>query len=159
EMLNSAVVYLHWLIDIDRKSTPLKSLQGLIWQAGYASGELRSEIFDDVPPAFARWREQGTAIGIFSSGSVLAQKLLFAHTRAGDLTPFMQAYFDTNTGAKKEAESYRRIAAELRRPPREILFLSDVTAELDAAQTAEMQTALSVRPGNAAQPASKHPVI
>ncbi len=157
--LPSVVAYVHWLIDIDRKSTPLKSLQGMIWQAGYQSGELQSELFADVPAAFARWQEQGIAIAIFSSGSILAQKLLFAHTAAGDLTSYIEDYFDTNVGAKKEAESYRRIAAELQRSAAEILFISDVTAELDAAEAAGMQTCLSLRPGNAEQPPSRHSSI
>ena len=157
--LSAVVAYVQWLIDIDRKFTPLKALQGMIWEAGYQSGELRSEIFADVPAAFAGWREQGTTIAIFSSGSVLAQKLLFAHTTAGDLTGYLTAYFDTNIGAKREAESYRRIAEELQKPTAEILFISDVTAELDAAEAAGMQTLLSLRPGNAPQPPSQHKAI
>lgn len=157
--LESAVVYVHWLMDRDSKSTALKSLQGKIWEAGYRAGKLRGQVYDDVPPAFARWQRQKKDIAIFSSGSVLAQKLLFSTTEAGDLTRFIREYFDTSTGAKKEAESYRQIAGALGRPPSEILFLSDVTAELDAAQTARMQTALCVRPGRPEPPSSAHPVI
>ncbi len=156
--LASAVAYVHWLMDRDRKSTGLKSLQGKIWEAGYRSGELRGEVYEDVPRAFARWKEQRRIIAIFSSGSVLAQQLLFAHSTAGDLTGFIQAYFDTTTGAKREAESYRRIASALQTPPSEILFLSDVVAELDAARIAGMQTALCVR-AEPAPLASAHPVI
>jgi enolase-phosphatase E1 len=159
EDLPAVVAYVQWLIDIDRKSTPLKDLQGMIWEAGYQSGELRSEIFADVPAALARWREQGTVIAIFSSGSVLAQKLLFAHTAAGDLTGYLTAYFDTNIGAKREAESYRRIAEELQKPAAEIRFISDITAELDAAETAGMQTLLALRPSNAPQPSFRHTTI
>ena len=105
--------YVHWLMDQDRKATPLKSLQGKIWQAGYRAGELHSQVFEDVPPAFKRWSEQGKEICIYSSGSILAQKLLFANTEEGDLTPFISGYFDTNTGPKSEAESYRRIGDAL----------------------------------------------
>lgn len=147
--IQTVVAYVHWLIEIDRKSTPLKSLQGMIWEEGYRSGELQSEIFADVPRAFQKWLEQGTAICIFSSGSVLAQKLLFAHTEAGDLTPLIDDYFDTHIGGKKEVESYTRIARELGKSPAEILFASDITAELAAAVAAGLQTRLCLRPGNA----------
>ena len=157
--VESVVAYVHWLMDQDRKSTPLKALQGLIWEAGYRNGELRSHVFRDVPPALARWHQQEKDICIFSSGSVLAQKLLFAHTAAGDLTPFIRAYFDTTTGAKTDAESYRRIATALELRAAEILFLSDVIAELDAAQLAGMQTALCARPGQAPTATAEHPVI
>jgi len=146
---DSVSAYLIHLIKIDRKSTPLKSIQGKIWQAGYESGELKSEIFDDVPPAFKKWQAAGKTIAIYSSGSVLAQKLLFKYTDRGDLTPFISAYFDTTSGGKKESESYSKIAAELRLQPHEILFVSDVLAELDAAKDAGLQTALSIRKGNA----------
>lgn len=144
----SVANYLKFLIDIDRKSTPLKSLQGRIWQAGYESGELRSEMFADVPRAFERWQEQGKTIAIYSSGSVLAQKLIFKYSNSGDLSGFISDYFDTNIGYKREAESYVRIAAALNHPPKRVLFVSDVIAELDAAQNAGMQTTLSVRRGN-----------
>jgi enolase-phosphatase E1 len=151
----TATAYLHWLMDRDRKSTPLKSLQGKIWQQGYETGELLSEVFADVPEAFLKWKSRKKALAIFSSGSVLAQKLLFAHTVAGDLTKYLSAYFDTNIGAKREAESYRRIAAALQQAPPQIIFFSDVVAELDAAQAAGMQTVLCLRPGNAPQPAAQ----
>jgi enolase-phosphatase E1 len=148
EQLESAVTYIHWLMDRDRKSTPLKSIQGRIWQEGYRAGELFSEVFDDVPPAFARWRRQNKSICIYSSGSVLAQKLLFGHTAAGDLTGHIYCYFDTTIGHKIEAASYRRIAEELRLAPAEIVFISDIIAELDAAREAGMKTILAMRPGN-----------
>jgi len=141
------VAYVGWLMERDRKSTSLKSLQGKIWEAGYRNGTLRAELYPDVPPAFARWQRQKRKIAIFSSGSVLAQKLLFAHSHAGDLTPFIAAYFDTTTGAKSDAGSYHRIAAALDCLPGEVAFLSDVVAELDAAREAGMQTALCVRRG------------
>jgi enolase-phosphatase E1 len=141
--------YLHFLMEVDRKSTPLKSLQGKIWQTGYESGELKSEVFADVPPTFARWKAQNKRIAIYSSGSVLAQKVLFRYTERGDLTEFIDGYFDTNTGGKKEVASYQNIARKLDFKAEEILFVSDVLAELDAARTAGLQTALCVRKGNA----------
>ncbi len=150
--MESALAYVYWLMDRDRKSTGLKALQGKIWEAGYRSGELHSEIYADVPRAFERWRNQGKTFAIFSSGSVLAQRLLFSHTTAGNLTGYLSAYFDTTTGAKQEAESYCRIAAALALPTSAILFLSDVVAELDAARQAGMQTALCVRSEPAPNP-------
>jgi enolase-phosphatase E1 len=148
---DSIAPYVEWLIALDRKSTGLKSLQGKIWRQGYEEGSLKSQIFEDVPRAFERWRERGLRISIFSSGSVLAQKLLFAHTEAGDLTTFIDGYFDTNVGKKGEAGSYRRIAELMGLETRQILFISDVASELDAAQEAGMKVVLSIRPGNAPQ--------
>ena len=144
----SVANYLKFLIEVDRKSTPLKSLQGKIWQKGYESGELKSEIFADVPKAFEAWKSLGKTIAIYSSGSILAQKLLFGYTTLGNLNPFISNYFDTQTGGKKEALSYRKIAKHLNFPPVEILFISDILAELDAASDAGLNTLLSVRPGN-----------
>lgn len=155
----SVAAYALWLMDQDRKSTPLKALQGRIWQTGYQSGELRSQLFADVPRAFARWRDEGRDICIYSSGSVLAQQLLFAHTEAGDLTHSIRDYFDTRVGAKREAASYHRIAASLGCQPSAILFISDVVAELDAAREAGFETRLSIRPGNPPQPPSSHPAL
>jgi enolase-phosphatase E1 len=143
--------YVEWLIGLDRKSTGLKSLQGKIWRQGYTAGSLKSQVFADVAPALERWHARGLSISIFSSGSVLAQKLLFAHTDAGDLTRFIDNYFDTNVGKKGDARSYRRIAAELSLAPHQILFVSDVIEELDAAHDAGMKAVLSVRRGNAPQ--------
>jgi enolase-phosphatase E1 len=139
----------HRLMDADVKATGLKQLQGLIWDDAFRSGELKAHLYDDVPPALRRWREQGIDVRIYSSGSVHAQKLFFGHTIAGDLLPLVNGHYDTITGGKKEAESYRRIAAEFRLPPGDILFVSDVVAELDAARAAGLQTALALRPGNA----------
>jgi len=158
ESLDSAVAYVHWLMDRDRKSTALKALQGRIWEEGYQAGHLRGQVYPDVPRAFARWRAQGRDLAIFSSGSVLAQKLLFSRSEAGDLTPFLRAYFDTTTGAKVQAESYRKIARALGQAPEAVLFLSDVTAELDAARCAGMTTALCVRVGNP-PPSPDHPAV
>lgn len=127
-------------IDEDRKVTPLKTLQGLIWEDGYASGEIVSHVYDDAAEALRRWHGEGYELYIFSSGSIAAQKLLFAHTRCGDLTPCIEGYFDTTTGGKLESASYAKIAAEIGRPPGEVLFLSDHTGELDAASAAGMLT-------------------
>ncbi len=157
--LESVVSYFEWLVERDRKSMPLKSLQGKIWEEGYRSGELRGEVFDDVPRALARWQEQKKNTCIFSSGSVLAQKLLFAHTTAGDLTRHISHYFDTTTGSKTDTKSYQEIANVLHRLPSEVVFISDVTTELDAAKSAGMQTLLCVRPGNRPQPASTYVLI
>ena len=152
--------YVEWLIALDRKSTGLKSLQGKIWRQGYHEGSLKSQVFADVAPAFQRWRSRGLSISIFSSGSVLAQQLLFAHTEAGDLTPFIDSYFDTKIGKKGEAESYRRIAGTLGISAHEMLFISDVVAELDAANEAGMKPLLSLRPGNPAPPdAARYPSV
>jgi enolase-phosphatase E1 len=143
--------YLLWLMDRDRKSTALKTIQGLIWQRGYEKGDLLSNIFPDVAPAFERWTAAGQRIAIFSSGSVQAQRTLFRHTPLGDLTRFVSAYFDTTTGSKRDPDSYRQIARGLRCPPLEIQFVSDVQEELDAAAKAGMQIVLAVRPGNREQ--------
>lgn len=137
------------LMDGDVKATGLKELQGLIWQEGYAAGRLTSHVYPDVPPALRRWAHAGLDLRIFSSGSVAAQKVFFAHTEAGDLLNLFRGHYDTTTGPKREAESYRRIAADMQLPPSMILFLSDVGQELDAAAEAGMRTALVVRPGNA----------
>ncbi len=145
------VPYLEWLMDRDRKSPALKALQGLIWDEGYAKGELRGQVFPDVPPALARWHAAGLGLAIYSSGSVLAQRRLFQSTDAGDLTPLFNDFFDTDVGAKRDPNSYRRIAAALGLPTSDVLFISDVTAELAAARTAGLQTRLSIRPGNPPQ--------
>src|SRR5688500_12165433 len=137
------------LMDKDAKTTGLKALQGLIWQAGFECGELLAHVYDDVPPALAAWNAAGKDVRIYSSGSVQAQKLFFGHTVAGNLLGQLRGHYDTTTGPKKEAQSYHQIAADIGLPPGELLFLSDIVAELDAARTAGMQTALVVRPGNA----------
>ena len=137
------------LMDADVKATGLKQLQGLIWLAGYESGELQSHVYDDVPPALAAWRAAGRDVRIYSSGSIAAQKLFFGHTIHGDLLPHVRRHYDTTTGPKREAASYTAIAGEFGLAAAEILFLSDLPAELDAAHVAGFQTALCERPGNA----------
>src|SRR4051794_36390809 len=144
----SLAAYARQLISQDSKLPALKSLQGEIWQEGYGKGELRGQVFKDVPSALRRWREQGKRIYIYSSGSVLAQKLIFANTTDGDLTPLVDGYFDTAVGTKSDPASYRRIADETQIEGEEFLFISDVARELDAAHSASMQVLLSVRPGN-----------
>jgi enolase-phosphatase E1 len=156
---DSIAAYIEWLIARDCKSTGLKSLQGKIWRRGYLDGSLKSQVFADVAPAFERWHNAGLSINIFSSGSVLAQQLLFAHTDAGDLTKFIDNYFDTNLGKKGEADSYRRIAAAINLAANQIVFISDVVAELDAAREVGMNTLLSLRPGNQPQPPANHRAI
>jgi enolase-phosphatase E1 len=150
--IQSVVRYVFWLMDRDRKSPGLKSLQGKIWHEGYLKGEFKSQIFPDVPPALKHWKEKNLDVRIFSSGSVLAQKLLFVNTEVGDLSGFLNGYFDTGIGPKTSAESYRRIAAEFHLESSEVLFVSDVVKELDAASSSGMKTLLSVRPGNPLQP-------
>jgi enolase-phosphatase E1 len=142
--------YLLWLMDRDRKSPALKMVQGNLWEAGYASGELHSIVFPDVPDALARWKNEGLRVAIYSSGSVLAQKLIFGHTQAGDLRAWLESYFDTGVGAKTQASSYSRIAQQLGVAPDQILFVSDALAELSAAHDAGCQVRLAVRPGNKA---------
>jgi enolase-phosphatase E1 len=130
---------LRW-IDEDRKATPLKTLQGLVWAAGYRSGELVAHVYDDAALALRAWHAAGLPLHVFSSGSVAAQRLLFGHTTHGDLTPLLGSYFDTTTGSKLEAGSYRAIARALGLPHEALLFLSDHTGELDAAAAAGMRT-------------------
>jgi len=153
------IAYIHWLMDHDRKTTALKNLQGKIWLEGYRRGELQGIVFEDVPVALAKWRQTGIDVRIYSSGSILAQKLLFGSTPSGDLTLLLNGYFDTTTGAKGDVESYTKIASAFGLAAEQILFVSDVVRELDAARSARMQTALCVRPGNPVQPTSEHLVI
>lgn len=142
------------LMDADSKTTGLKALQGLIWESGFQSGQLRAEIFDDVLPALQRWKAAGVDLKIYSSGSVLAQKLFFGHTTEGDLTPWFSGYFDTQTGSKRDVSSYRRIAELSRLQPGDVVFFTDVLGEIEAATAAGMQVVACVRPHNAPLPAT-----
>jgi enolase-phosphatase E1 len=137
------------LMDGDVKATGLKQLQGVIWKQGFESGELKAHLFDDVPAALSRWNEANLDVRVYSSGSVQAQQLFFGHTLFGNLRPLLRGHYDTTTGPKREAASYRTISNEFGLPPSQILFLSDVVAELNAARSAGMQTALCCRLGNA----------
>ncbi len=143
--LNQVIQQLLVWIAEDKKITPLKTLQGHIWQQGYEQGALTSHLYPDAIDYLNRWHQQGLLLAIYSSGSVAAQKLLVRYSPMGDLTPIFNAYFDTHIGGKKEANSYLKIAQTLKIPANHILFLSDVEAELDAAQTAGMQTYCIVR--------------
>jgi enolase-phosphatase E1 len=136
----------HWM-ERDQKVTPLKDLQGLIWEEGYHNGELVTPLYTDVAPMLRNWHARGLRLYIYSSGSVHAQRLIFGHTAAGDLTPLLSGYFDTRTGHKREVGTYRRIAEAIGVPPGRILFLSDVREELDAAREAGWQTVWMVRGG------------
>ncbi|MDG2536004.1 acireductone synthase [Sphingomonas sp. HITSZ_GF] len=140
---------LRW-IDEDRKETPLKTLQGLIWAKGYEDGELKGHVYPDTPEALRRWTGAGLTVNIYSSGSIAAQKLIFGHSIAGDLTPFLSSYFDTTTGPKRESDSYTRIVDALDLAPSELLFVSDMPAEVDAAREAGLQALLIDREGGAA---------
>ncbi len=159
ENLPSLVAHLHDLMDRDVKATGLKQLQGLIWEGGFHSGQLRADLFPDVAPALRAWHAAGLELRIYSSGSIHAQKLFFAHTIDGDLTQLLAGHHDTTVGPKKAAASYAAIAAAAGRAPGEILFLSDIVAELDAARAAGLRTALALRPGNPSAPAHDHPAF
>lgn len=135
-----------WSVE-DRKITPLKTLQGVLWDAGYRDGELKGHVYPDVAANLKNWKEQGINLGVFSSGSVAAQKLIFGYSIAGDLTPYFSYYFDTNTGGKREAATYAKIAEELQIDPSEILFLSDIAEELEAADSKGYQTVQLARDG------------
>lgn len=159
ENLPALVAHLHDLMDRDVKATGLKQLQGLIWEGGFRSGELRADLFPDVAPALRAWHAGGVELRIYSSGSVHAQKLFFAHTVDGDLTPLLCGHHDTTVGPKKSAASYAAITAVAGHAPDAILFLSDIVAELDAARTAGLRTALALRPGNPPAPTHDHPTF
>lgn len=137
---------IRWIQE-DKKITPLKSLQGMIWEDGYNKGDFKGHMYEDAVRHLRKWKEAGTRLYVFSSGSIQAQKLLFAHTEYGDLTPLFSGYFDTNIGNKREADSYRHIADAMDTSPADILFLSDIKEELDAARAAGMHVTWLVREG------------
>lgn len=139
-------ILLQWIAE-DRKATPLKALQGMVWEQGYRAGTLKGHVYPDAVEALRRWHDQGYALYVYSSGSIQAQQLIFGCSEAGDLRPLFSGYFDTTSGGKREAESYRRISAAIGLPAEEILFLSDVVEELDAAREAGMQTCGLARAG------------
>lgn len=139
-------ILLEW-IAADRKATPLKALQGMVWAEGYRAGQLKGHVYPDAVLALRRWHKQGYGLYVYSSGSVQAQKLIFGCAEVGDLTPLFSGYFDTGCGPKRESESYRQIAESIRLRPEQILFLSDVVEELDAARQAGMLTCGLVRAG------------
>lgn len=146
---DAVATLIRW-IDEDRKETPLKTLQGLIWAQGYADGELKGHVYPDTPEALHRWTGAGLQVNIYSSGSIAAQKLIFGHSIAGDLTPLLSNYFDTTTGPKRDSDSYTRIVDALDLAPSELLFVSDMVPEVDAAREAGLQALLIDRAGGAA---------
>ncbi|MFM8330504.1 MAG: acireductone synthase [Candidatus Methylumidiphilus sp.] len=148
---------LRW-IDEDRKATPLKALQGLIWESGYRNGDFHGHIYPEVARKLHEWNERGLSLHVYSSGSTHAQQLLFGHTEYGDLTPLFSGFYDTRVGAKQDAHSYRAIATQMAFPPAEILFLSDMEAELDAAREAGLKTCQLLREGAAASKNHPHAV-
>jgi enolase-phosphatase E1 len=157
---NEAIAQLVQWIDEDRKITPLKALQGMIWETGYRNGDYQGHLYDDAVHHLRAWKQRGLRLYVFSSGSVWAQKLLFAHTAHGDLTSLFSDYFDTTIGNKREADAYRRIAGETGLATGEILFLSDIREELDAARAAGLHTVWLVRDGalpeHPAHPVARH---
>ena len=144
-------------IDADRKSTALKALQGMIWKDGYAGGEYRAHVYPEVAACLRRWKEEGKALYVYSSGSAPAQKLFFRYSEAGDLSPLFSGYFDTAIGGKREPRSYRTIAERIGLPSADILFLSDVEEELAAASTAGFAVILLAR--DQMPRASRYPVV
>ena len=158
EAIPEILSYIEWLTGRDKNSVALKSLQGKIWKAGFESGELKLELFGDVPRAFARWSSHAR-IAIYSSGSVSAQRALFSRSSYGDLSRFVTAYFDTRTGSKTDGRSYVAIAKKMQLAPQELCFFSDSPCELDAARGAGMGTRLVCRPGNAPIAVKDHMAI
>ncbi|WP_225772554.1 acireductone synthase [Pseudomonas sp. Marseille-Q5115] len=148
-------ILLGWMRE-DRKVTPLKALQGQIWQKGYESGELKGHVYPDAVAALKQWHAKGYRLYVYSSGSIQAQKLIFGCSEAGDLTGLFSGYFDTTSGGKRDGESYRVIASAIDVAPQQVLFLSDVTAELDAAREAGMATCGLAREGELE---ADHPVV
>ena len=145
-----------WMAE-DAKVTPLKTLQGLIWQTGFADGRLKGHLWPDVAPCLRAWAKAGLRLAVYSSGSVGAQRLLFGHSEAGDLTPLFAGFFDTKVGGKRDAASYAAIAAGLGMPADVILFLSDVAEELDAAAASGLRTCQLVRAADGTAPSGRHP--
>ena len=138
-----------WSLE-DKKITPLKTLQGILWKEAYESGLIKGHVYPDVANALALWKKNNIELGVFSSGSVAAQKLIFGFSESGDLTPYFSNYFDTNTGGKRDTETYSKIASLIGKKPSDILFLSDIVEELEAADKAGFQTIQLVRPGTIA---------
>jgi enolase-phosphatase E1 len=145
-------------IDADKKATPLKALQGLVWQDGYSRGELVGDVYADAADYLRRWHAAGIRLYVYSSGSVQAQRLIFGYTPHGDLTPLFSGFFDTRIGGKLDQASYHAIAAAIDTPPAQMLFLSDNAGELDAARLAGMRTWCLDRGEAVVSPAAGHPV-
>ena len=153
--------YLQWLISIDRKFTPLKELQGMVWQEGYARGDLIGTLFEEVADTLRQWHKQGLVLGVYSSGSIAAQKLLYGHSQAGDLRPLFSHWFDTHIGSKQDVDSYKRICEAMDAKPQHVLFVSDSEEELQAASAAKLQLAYSNREDHPTQEQTEpyeHPI-
>ncbi|EXG79778.1 acireductone synthase [Cryptosporangium arvum] len=160
--LDAVVAVLHGWMDTDVKATPLKTIQGQLWAAGFAAGELRSHFFADVVPRLREWHERGLRLVSFSSGSIASQVPWYRHADAGDLTPLIEDYFDTvKAGSKREVSSYEKIASALGVAGDDTLFLTDLPAELDAAAAAGWQVIGVRREGepNYAADFGDHPVV
>jgi enolase-phosphatase E1 len=147
---------LHWL-ERDAQVAPLKALQDMVWREGYGEGGLIGAVYPDVPPVLRRWSASGLRLYCFSHGSTEAQRLIFGHSSAGDLSGLFSGFFDTRVGSKREPESFSRLAIGMGLPPAEILYVSDIEVELDAAATAGMRTCQMLRPGNATPVSEQHP--
>ncbi len=147
----------HWS-KRDLKIAPLQRLQGMIWEQGYADGALRGEVYPDIAPHLRAWSGQAIRIFTFTSGSIQAQRLIFGHSVDGDLSGLIAGFFDTRIGAKRDPDTYVRLAIAINVPPPAVAFLSDVEAELDAATTAGMRTCHIVRAGCGVAPSRHHPV-
>ncbi|MCE2575318.1 acireductone synthase [Komagataeibacter sp. FNDCR2] len=146
-----------WM-DADAKVAPLKALQGMVWAQGYADGVLKAVLYPDVVPALRCWAAAGVALAVYSSGSVAAQKLIYGHTSEGDLSSVFVGFYDLAMGSKREADSYRHIVHDAHWQAGDVLFLSDVVAELDAAASAGLRTCQIARPQDGTQPGATHPV-
>ncbi|CAI0878757.1 acireductone synthase [Serratia proteamaculans] len=155
--IEQLITALYRFMDEDRKSTALKALQGIIWRSGYQNGDFRGHLYPEVAEQLAAWQQQGLKLYVYSSGSVEAQKLLFGYSDAGDLQPLFSGYFDTHVGAKRETASYRNIASEISIAPDQLLFLSDIHQELDAARAAGWHTCQLIR--DDADNQSQHPQV
>ena len=143
-------------IDEDRKSTALKALQGMMWAEGYATGDFKGHVYPEVAGRLRAWKAQGLSVYVYSSGSIEAQRQLFLHSDAGDLSELLSGHFDTGTGPKRSADSYRAIAETIGLPPEQILFLSDIVEELDAAKQAGMATTMLARAPDACPADARH---
>jgi len=157
--LDEAIAQLRLWVKEDKKVAPLKTLQGMIWEAGYRAGDFTGHVYEDAARNLRAWHDKGVQLYIYSSGSVQAQQLLFGHSDFGDLTPLFSGYFDTHIGHKRESSSYEVIASEIGIRAGDILFLSDNLEELDAARTAGMQTRWLVRDADEVEPNAPHPQV
>lgn len=158
-LADSAIKYVEWLISVDSKDPALKELQGLIWESGFRNNQLHGEVYPDVPKALEKLFNEGIRIAIYSSGSVLAQKLIFGSTKYGDLTKYISAFFDTGVGNKREPKSYSNISAQLDLLPNDIMFLSDILEEISAARASGFLALQVIREGHSTSKDTIFPTI